>query len=78
MEDVWITPSQVEAPRWIEDVEVRQGIRAMLKVDRCEEERERLTMEASNLCHWFGQELAALELALSTPSSKLPGLRIFV
>lgn len=72
MEDVWVTPSAspTEIPRWLEDAAVRRGIRAMLKVDRCQEERLRLGMEADNLCRWFGRELAAIELALCTPSSE--------
>ena len=69
-EDVWITPSHGNLPRWLEDPNVRDGIRAMLKVDRCLEERRRLGIEADNLCRWFGRELAAVELALRTPSSK--------
>lgn len=71
MEDVWITPSVGNVPRWIEDVDVRDGIRAMLKWDRCQEEQRRLGLEADNLCRWFGDELAELELALRSPSSKL-------
>lgn len=70
MEDVWVSPSPIETPRWLSDVNVRKGIRAMLKIDRCHEERLRLGIEADNLCRWFGRELAGLELALSTPSSK--------
>jgi hypothetical protein len=69
-EDVWVTPSHGSIPRWLEDPDVRDGIRAMLKVDRCVEERRRLGVEADNLCRWFGRELAAVELALRTPSSK--------
>jgi hypothetical protein len=71
MEDVWITPSVDNVPRWIEDVDVRDGIRAMLKWDRCQEEECHLGLEADNLCQWFRDELAALELALHSPSSKL-------
>jgi len=69
-EDVWITPSDGKLPRWLDDSDVRDGIRAMLKVDRCSEERQRLRIEADNLCRWFGRELAAVELALRTPSSR--------
>ena len=69
MEDVWIVPAEGEVPRWLEDSDVREGIRAILKLDRCLEERRRLGIEADNLCRWFGQELSALEVALSTPSS---------
>ncbi|KAH7905205.1 hypothetical protein BJ138DRAFT_975864, partial [Hygrophoropsis aurantiaca] len=64
MEDVWITPATEEVPRWLEDQDVRDGIRAMLKRQRCIEEECRLKMEADNLSQWFQTELAALELAL--------------
>jgi len=54
---------------WLEDRDVRTGIQAMLKVDRCLEERRCLGWEADNLCRWFGRELAAVELALRRPKS---------
>jgi hypothetical protein len=71
MEDVWTTPSQESPPAWLEDPNVRSGIRAMLKKDRCLEERRRLGIEADNLCRWFGRELLAVELALRQPCSML-------
>ena len=64
MEDVWITPMREKKARWLEESEVREGIRAMLKQQRCLEERRRLGIEADNLCWWFGEELCAVELAL--------------
>jgi hypothetical protein len=64
MEDVWISRSQGPIPRWLEDPDVRDGIRAMLKQDRCLEEKQRLRIEADNLCRWFGREVAAVELTL--------------
>ena len=70
MEDVWITRTAPEVPRWLEEVEVRVGIRAMLKLDHCLEERRRLGVEADNLCRWFGRELFALETAVLSPSSE--------
>ncbi|KAF9469487.1 hypothetical protein BDZ94DRAFT_692 [Collybia nuda] len=70
MEDVWITPSADKIPPWLEDIDVRQGIRAMLKVDRCLEERRRLGMEGDNMCRWFARELSALEVAIATPTSE--------
>jgi hypothetical protein len=74
MEDVWITPSVGDVPRWIEDVDMRDGIRALLKQDRCREEQCRLGLEADNLCRWFRDELTALELAIRSPTSMyLPG-----
>ncbi|KAG1836027.1 hypothetical protein C8R48DRAFT_783020 [Suillus tomentosus] len=71
MEDVWITPLTGQVPRWLEDADVRDGIRALLKRERCREEQKRLGIEADNLCRFFGEELAALELALRTPGCEL-------
>jgi hypothetical protein len=71
MEDVWIETRSGPSPRWLTDVNVREGIRAMLKKDRCLEERRRLGLEADNLCRWFGCEVAAVELASRLPESKL-------
>ncbi|KAG1796136.1 hypothetical protein EV424DRAFT_1547219 [Suillus variegatus] len=45
MEDIWITPSNGKVPRWLDDQDVCDGIRAMLKRDRCVEEQQRLGME---------------------------------
>ncbi|KIK15530.1 hypothetical protein PISMIDRAFT_16447 [Pisolithus microcarpus 441] len=64
MEDVWITPSPGETPRWLEDADVRDGIRALLKQERCLEEQRRLSLEADNMCRWFGYELSAIQVAL--------------
>lgn len=69
MEDVWISPAVGTIPRWVEDQEVRDGIRAMLKQNRCLEEQRRLGIKADNLCRWYGAELGAVELALRTPDS---------
>ncbi|KAI9453747.1 hypothetical protein HD554DRAFT_2199295 [Boletus coccyginus] len=71
MEDVWITPSEGQIPRWLEDQVVRDGIRAMQKRDRCLEEQRRLGIEADNLCRWYGAELAAVELAMHTPENEI-------
>jgi hypothetical protein len=67
MEDVWITPSDGKLPLWLEDTDIRGGIRAIVKVERCVEEQRRLGMESDNLCRWFGRELGAIELALRNP-----------
>jgi hypothetical protein len=65
MEDVIVTPaSSRSAIQWLEDINVRKAIRAMLKRKRCIEERRRLGNEADNLCRWFGRRLAAVELAI--------------
>ncbi|KAJ8081689.1 hypothetical protein PM082_007535 [Marasmius tenuissimus] len=60
-EDVWIC-EDVVPPNWLVDDDVRKGIRAVLALDHCAEERIRLQMEAKNLCHWFRDELQALKL----------------
>ncbi|KIK01824.1 hypothetical protein K443DRAFT_122207 [Laccaria amethystina LaAM-08-1] len=69
MEDVWISQAPGEVPRWLEDVDVWEGIRAMLKIERCHEERVRIGAEADNLCRWFGREMSAVEVALELPSN---------
>ncbi|KAG2744422.1 hypothetical protein P692DRAFT_201808444 [Suillus brevipes Sb2] len=71
MEDVWITPSTGNVPRWLQDQDIRDGICAMLKRDRCIEEQRCLGLEADNLCRWFGDELLAIELALLTPGNEI-------
>ncbi|KAG9309294.1 hypothetical protein JVU11DRAFT_10781 [Chiua virens] len=71
MEDVWITPSLGAVPLWISDRDIRSGIRGMLKSDRCLEERHRLGLEADNLCCWYGNELAAIELSLLCPGNEI-------
>jgi hypothetical protein len=70
MEDVWTAPSSQELPRWLEDQDVRDGIRSMLKMDRCREEHQRLKKEADNLCRWWGREIMAVELAVRTPACR--------
>jgi len=70
LEDVWITRSHGEIPLWLKDCDVRSGIRALLKLNRCHEEQLRLGMEANNLCWWFGRELCAVEFALQQPQRK--------
>ena len=72
MEDIWISLAIGKIPpcRWVEDQDVRDGIRAMLKRDRCLEEQRQLGVEADNLYWWYGNELAAIELMLRTPESE--------
>jgi len=70
LQDVWVTLSIREVPRWLEDVDVREGIRAMLKSDRCLEEQRRLGMEADNMCRWFSRKLCAIQLAIQQAECK--------
>jgi hypothetical protein len=69
MEDVWIKRDFGKTPRWIESPEVREGIRAMLSLDQCREERQRLGREADNMCQWFGNELTYTEIVIADPKS---------
>ncbi|TFK61371.1 hypothetical protein BDN72DRAFT_743548, partial [Pluteus cervinus] len=64
-EDVWTTEITGATPtRWLDDVKTRGGIRAMLKRQRCEEEKSRLKIEALNLTVWYEHELRGIENAL--------------
>jgi hypothetical protein len=71
MENVWIEPVADDSHRWVHDQDVRDGIRAMLRLKRCEEERQRLGTEADNVLRWYRRELEAILAAISDPSSKL-------
>ena len=51
------------APRWLADEAVRSGIRAMLEVDRCEEELARISKERRTLQEWLCEEWAAVKYA---------------
>ena len=50
MQDVWITPSMGDVPRWLEGIDVHDGIHALLKNKRCLEEQRHLGLEADNMC----------------------------
>jgi hypothetical protein len=78
MEDVWVSPSPLKVPRWLDDPDVREGIRAMLKQDRCDEESRRLRCEADNVSGWLRREMAAVYLALCMPSCKPLPSSVFV
>lgn len=47
-------------PRWLGDEQVRRGIRAMLELDRCEEEENRLKLERCALQEWFQEEWSCI------------------
>ena len=67
MEEVWVSTSETKNQPWLDNPNVRAGIRAMIKLDRCIEEQRRLGYEADNMCAWFRRELGAVELAIRTP-----------
>lgn len=67
-EDVWVsrTDDSQGPQRWMTDEKVRRGIRAMLYIDRCKEERLRLYRESDNMVEWYRLRLTAMELVLRT------------
>jgi hypothetical protein len=74
LQDVWISSDDDIprlAPSWMTDPLVRKGIKAVLKIERCNEERRRVGMEADNLCRWFGKELSSIETAVRFARSKI-------
>ena len=62
----------VGVPRWLGDEKVRQGIPAMLKVDRCVEEQERLVQERVTLEEWAGAEWHAIQAAIARSVAYAP------
>ncbi|KAJ7139121.1 hypothetical protein C8R44DRAFT_827907 [Mycena epipterygia] len=65
-EDVWITPTEGQIPRWLNDSDVRDGIHALHSADRCAEESQRLNMERANLVNWLNKELSIVTAAINT------------
>ncbi|KAJ7802891.1 hypothetical protein B0H14DRAFT_3488023 [Mycena olivaceomarginata] len=63
-EDVWTTPQEGEIPCWMDDEDVRDGIRSLLVLDRCEEEMQRLATERTNLARWLDHELLVVGHAM--------------
>ena len=48
------------------DEAVHDGIKAMLELDRCREEEERLIQECHTLQIWFSEEWVIIEQAIQT------------
>jgi len=42
LHNVWITPAEGDISQWLEDQEIHDGIRALLKRDHCHEEQVHL------------------------------------
>ena len=49
--------------RWLSDEKVRQGILAILELDRCNEEDDRLRKERCAMQEWFSEEWSCVEKA---------------
>lgn len=56
MQDCGLEDDVTEVPAWMADETVRDGIRWMLQLDRCEEERIRLMDERCSLQEWMSEE----------------------
>ncbi|KAJ7919427.1 hypothetical protein B0H13DRAFT_2230859 [Mycena leptocephala] len=65
-EDVWITLSEGQIPRWLADTDVCDGIRALHSADRCTEEAQRLSLERQNMLTWLEQEITIVSEAVNT------------
>jgi hypothetical protein len=60
-------------PAWLADDNVRMGIRAMLDVDRCDEEDKRLGVEEDAMRDWFREEWSVLQKAQEDSTSEFFG-----
>jgi len=77
-EDIWTDASFDVNQPWLKDPNTRLGIKAMLKMKRCDEEQTRLAWEGENLSYWYGRELAALEFAIQIPACELLFLFVYI
>ena len=53
-----------EPPMWLSNEAVRDGIKAMLELDRCDEEAPRIFHECRALQYWLSEEWEAVCLAI--------------
>ncbi|KAJ7702621.1 hypothetical protein B0H16DRAFT_1347489, partial [Mycena metata] len=56
-------------PLWLSDKRVRTGIKAMLELDRCNEEDARLQRERCALQVWFAEEWEVVNRAIEDASA---------
>ena len=64
-----VDSKEITPPRWMSDEAVRNGIKAVLELDRCKEEEERLIHERRALQVWFSEEWTVVLEALQTAES---------
>ena len=57
--------NSIDIPPWLANDNVREGIRALLDYNRCEEEEERLKQERISLQQWFTEEWIILDAAIA-------------
>ncbi|KZP01369.1 hypothetical protein CALVIDRAFT_475201 [Calocera viscosa TUFC12733] len=58
-QDVW-WPTSAQPPIWVTNEQVRRGVTAVLLLDRCKEEEQRLILEGNNLEKWWINESVAM------------------
>ncbi|THU82139.1 hypothetical protein K435DRAFT_823279 [Dendrothele bispora CBS 962.96] len=66
-EDIWQDlglDDTEDPPLWLCNEDVQKGIRALLELDRCVEERARLCIQRRALQEWFGDEWDVMRVAL--------------
>ncbi|KAG6823861.1 hypothetical protein H0H92_008822, partial [Tricholoma furcatifolium] len=63
-------------PPWLADEAVRDGIRALLELDRCVEEDSRLKHEFRSICVWFREEWNLVNAAIE--NAETGGLAYFL
>ncbi|KAK6974115.1 hypothetical protein R3P38DRAFT_3335893 [Favolaschia claudopus] len=61
---------EAEPPLWLKDDTVRSGIKAMLVLDRCEEEQARVVHECRALRYWLAEEWEAVASATAEADDK--------
>ncbi|KAJ7430688.1 hypothetical protein B0H11DRAFT_2391891 [Mycena galericulata] len=59
-----------EPPLWLKSDAVRQGIKAMLELDRCDEEQPRLFHECRSLRYWLSEEWEAVTTAMEVATEQ--------
>ncbi|KAJ7878978.1 hypothetical protein B0H14DRAFT_3774904 [Mycena olivaceomarginata] len=65
-QDLWVYPTPGGVPRWMDDADVRDGIRSVHIVDRCVEETVRLKLECASMSRWLQNELEIVARAIQT------------
>jgi hypothetical protein len=57
--------AETSIPLWLRDDNVRQGIKNLLELDRCEEEERRLLKERKAMHEWMVEEWICVKTATS-------------
>lgn len=56
---------QGNVPDWLGNESVREGIKCLLQLDRCREEKERLIMEMKRMPEWMLEEWECIQEAIT-------------